>query len=580
MRRVITVLTALLLVVGIAVVLVRRDDDGGGLQARRPGPTTPAPSTTPSRTPGATATASPTGTPRPTPVGKGPRDREYDVVLAEGVTVGDGAWAIAAAGGEITREEPKVGVVTVRAGKDFVSRARKDGRIYGVVTNRAVGLPPAPEPERNPAGGQGTRRTDAGNDPLADLQWDMGVIKAPEAHKSELGDPRVLVAVIDTGVDKTHPDLVKAYDSKLSRNFVIDYPGADGRCETANCVDPVGVDEGGHGTHVAGTIVAAADRFGMRGVAPGVRLVDLRAGQDSGLFFLMPTVKALVYAGDIGVDVANLSYFVDPWLWNCPDSPDDSAADRYEQRALIEGVRRAVDYAHGKGVTMLAAAGNEAVDLDNPRIDVISPDFPDGAARRRRVSDDCHVLPTTLPHVLRVSSLARDNIKADYSDYGLQSITVTAPGGSASLANGEGGDPGYQTLSTYPEALLRAEGEVDEDGRPRTPAVVQYCAASGCGYYRYLVGTSMASPHAAGVAALIVSRFGTADPDHKGQLRMDPVQVERVLTESATPMRCPEPATVRYPRRPPEYAATCTQGGGRTSFYGAGLVNAQAALAS
>ena len=564
--------TAFLVVVGVgvAVARLRRDDPPRALPSASPSAAT---------TPSASASSTPTPRPKPTPVGKGPRDREYDVVFAEGVTVEDAAFAVAEAGGEILRDVAKLGVATVRAGRDFVARARTDTRIHGVVTNRAVGLPPAPDPEGGPAGrGWNTTRTDSGNDPLADLQWDMDMINAPRARRVESGDPRVLVAVIDTGVDRTHPDLVKAYDVELSRNFVTDYPGADGPCEEADCTDPVGIDEAGHGTHVAGTIVAAADGFGMAGIAPGVRLVDLRAGQDSGLFFLLPTVRALVYAADIGVDVANMSYFVDPWLFNCPNGPDDSPTERYEQRALIEGVRRAVEYAHSKGVTLVAAAGNEHLDLDEPRVDVISPDFPQGAARTRRVDRSCEVLPTTLDHVLEVSALARDRVKADYSDYGLDHIALTAPGGSGSLSDGREGGTELRTLSTYPEALLREQGEIDAEGRPASSNVVRYCSDDTCGYYTFLTGTSMASPHVAGVAALVVSKYGRPDPARPGTLRMDPAAVARVLTRTAMEMRCPDPPRVTYPARSREYAATCRTRGARTSFYGAGMVDALAAV--
>ena len=571
MRRSTTIalFTALVLLVGVVVAVARlRDDD----------PPSALPTPLPSVTATVTPSATPSATVKPTPVGKGPRDREYDVVFAVGVTPDDAAFAVAEAGGEILRDVPAVGVASVRGGRDFVARARKDKRFYGVATNPAVGLPPAEEPRPTPPTGSGPRRTNTGSEPLSDLQWDMDLIHAPQARDEQPGRAGVLVAVIDTGVDASHPDLAKAYDKALSRNFVIDYPGADGPCEVKTCVDPVGTDGAGHGTHVAGTMVAAVDGFGMAGIAPGVRLVDLRAGQDSGLFFLVPTVLALVYAGDIGVDVANLSYFVDPWLFNCPNGRDDSAVERYEQRALIEGVRRAVDYAHGKGVTLVAAAGNEHLDLERPVTDVISPDFPDGAARTRRVDASCEVLPTTLDHVVRVSSLARDAIKADYSDYGLGSITVTAPGGSTQLANGDGGSVGNYTLSTYPKALLRAEGEIDSRGRPRTPLVVQYCKGSTCGYYRYLLGTSMASPHAAGVAALIVSAYGKADPAHAGTLTMDPARVAKVLIDTATPKACPSPARVVYARRPADYTATCKGAAARNSFYGDGVVDALRAV--
>ena len=118
------------------------------------------------------------------------------------------------------------------------------------------------------------------------------------------------------------------------------------------------MDENGHGTHVAGTVAAAANGLGIAGVAPNVTLVNLRAGQDSGFFFLQPSVDALTYAGDHGIDVVNMSYFVDPWLFNCKANPADSPAEQLEQRTIIEAMQRALKYAHRHGVTLIAAAGN------------------------------------------------------------------------------------------------------------------------------------------------------------------------------------------------------------------------------
>ena len=77
----------------------------------------------------------------------------------------------------------------------------------------------------------------------------------------------------------------------------------------------------------------------MAGVAPKVDLVNIRAGQDSGFFLLQPSVDALTYAGDAGIDVVNMSYFIDPWLFNCRANPADSPAEQQEQRTIIEATR-------------------------------------------------------------------------------------------------------------------------------------------------------------------------------------------------------------------------------------------------
>ncbi len=225
-----------------------------------------------------------------------------------------------------------------------------------------------------------------GPEPLAGLQWDMQMIHATTdgSYKKERGSRKVRVGIIDTGVDGSHPDIAPNFNRPLSRNFTVDIPLIDGDCAVEpdhSCNDPNDVDENGHGTHVASTIGSPINGLGMAGVAPDVTLVNLRAGQDSGFFFLQPSVDALTYAGDNGVDVVNMSYFIDPWLFNCRANAADSPAEQLEQRTIIEGTQRALDYAHLHGVTLIAAAGNEHTNLAQVSTDSTSPDFPPGTSR-------------------------------------------------------------------------------------------------------------------------------------------------------------------------------------------------------
>src|SRR5262249_47112882 len=140
-------------------------------------------------------------------------------------------------------------------------------------------------------------------DPLSGLQWDMRAMHATTAgsYQVQQGTKDVRVGIIDTGVDGSHPDIAPNFDRGLSRHFTVADPVIDGPCDTdpdGSCTDPADVDEDGHGTHVAGTIGAPLNGLGMAGVAPRVDLVNLRAGQDSGYFFVQPVVDALTYAGD------------------------------------------------------------------------------------------------------------------------------------------------------------------------------------------------------------------------------------------------------------------------------------------
>ena len=263
-------------------------------------------------------------------------------------------------------------------------------------------------PTRN-AGATATVRRRAGAiapEPLASRQWNMAQIHAtPEgSYAKELGDKGVLVGILDSGIDGSHPDLAPNFDRADSRNFVTDIPLIDGACEVPSCVDPVDVDDNGHGTHVAGIVGASLNGLGVAGVAPNVTLVNIRVGQDGGYIFLQPTVDELTYAGDLGVDVVNMSFYIDPWLYNCSANPADTPAQQLEQRTVVEATNRALHYAKSHGVTLLGSLGNEHTDLDNPTSDATSPDYPPGTNHPRVVDNSCLDMPVEGKGVLGVSA--------------------------------------------------------------------------------------------------------------------------------------------------------------------------------
>lgn len=411
---------------------------------------------------------------------------------------------------------PEIGVaVATSADRAFADRIGRD-RAYSAAAEALAGGAIPARSGRGFALGQlvGSRTSRLADIAPADRsveQWDMAIIGAPGARSVQPGDRRVVVGVLDSGVDPAHPDLAAAIDRSRSAGCLT---GAPDRAPDSWV--PTG---SAHGTHVAGTIAAADDGKGITGVAPGVRIASVKVVDDDGFIYPEYAVCGFMWAARQGMEVVNNSYFVDPWLFTCTSEPGQAVAH--------EAVRRAVEFATGRGVLPVAAAGNERLDLSDPTEDVRSPDNA-ADPQPRPIDDDCDVLPAELPGVTAVSAVGAHRAKAGYSSYGLGAIDVTAPGGDPGQVSAV--SPSGCVLSTVP------------------------------GGYGYTCGTSMASPHAAGVAALLASTHPGADAD----------ELATLLTTQADPIACP---TV-YPDEPD---SEC-EAGVPNGFFGHGLVDALEAV--
>ncbi|MGW1120848.1 S8 family serine peptidase [Streptomyces tanashiensis] len=327
------------------------------------------------------------------------------------------------------------------------------------------------------------------------VRSDMTQIKADQAWAVNPGSASVKVGILDTGVDDQHQDLAPNFNAADSVSCA--YGKTDTRAGAWRDVDQ-------HGTHVAGTVAAAKNGKGAIGVAPGVKISSVRIAEPgSTLFFAENTVCGLVWAGDHGFKVTNNSYYTDPWQFNCPNNLD--------QAAILEGVGRAQAYAEGKGSLQVAAAGNSNVDLANKTTDTSSPN--DSTPVTRTITNDCLDIPAELPGVVTVAANGTSGTsKASFSNFGRDVIEVSAPGESV--------------YSTVPG-----------------------------GKYSSLSGTSMASPHVAGVAALLAS----ANPSYT------PADIRAKLGEQATDLACPSDAR-------------CTGTTAKNSFFGEGRVDALKAV--
>lgn len=384
----------------------------------------------------------------------------------------------------------------------------------------------------------------ASSDALSACQWDMLAIDAPVAGATGRG---VRVGVIDGGVDLTHPDLVANLDVAASCSFIFDWTPTADPSEIANgdCTNKAAVqDLQGHGTHVATTIAAPINGIGIVGVAPEATIVGLKACTIAGFCFADSVAAALRYAGDIRLDVVNLSLFADPYLYYC--------ASEAEQRAIWQDLANAARYAMQRGVVVVAAAGNESQDLGHPVTDEISPDWPPDTAEVREITNNCRVSPAEIPGVVTVSATGVTRL-ASYSNTG-NGIDVAAPGG----------DAGQTPPTTIGRGrILAGWSGTDATGTWEALFSLNRGVVSGGGRYVWISGTSMASPHVAGVAALVKQMHPSWGSG----------AVAAALRRTATPFACPAEWPVIDERQ-------CTGDSTSTSFYGAGLVNAAGAAGS
>ncbi|MFF0451050.1 S8 family serine peptidase [Streptomyces sp. NPDC004609] len=435
--------------------------------------------------------------------------------------------AIAAAGGSVVVSYDRIGVIVVHSqNPDF---ARTIRAVEGVESAGATRTAPLAAATDTSAGAErpltaeeakdATAVADSGQDPLEPLQWSLPAIKADRAHERTLGSKNVTVAVIDTGVDDTHPDLAPNFDERASVNCV------GGKPDTTPGSWRPGPHESDHGTHVAGTIAAARNGIGVTGVAPGVKVSGIKVSTTDGLFYTEAVVCGFVWAAERGVEVTNNSYYVDPWLFNCTNDPD--------QAALVEAVTRATRYAERKGAVNVAAAGNSRMDLAAEALtDTTSPN--DTTPVDRIVDPaECFDIPTQLPGVVTTSSLGAKGLKSSFSNYGDGVVDISAPGGDSTR---------YQA----PDAPAT-------DGR--------ILSTLPNGRYGYKAGTSMASPHVAGVVALIKSKHPYAPP----------AAVKALLYGQADDTACTDPYDINNDG---VVDAVCEGDKRKNAFYGEGVADA------
>ena len=434
------------------------------------------------------------------------------IVFAGGKTLPANLDAkVRAAGGVITGRADAIGVAFVSSGDPDFAHALKGVQVVPDALVEAQPTTHAAFTDAIPAG--------AGDDePLFPLQWGMRAIHAPEAWDDGSFGEGVVVAVLDEGFDLSHPDLEYApgevsfacwqapqglpgpvvlsgppYCEDVEYGTGFDFgPGAYG---------PMG-DVFSHATHVSGIISALDNGIGVIGVAPKAHVLPVKVlSEYLGVGYTSWILQGILYAADAGVDVINMSLSGTVDLTSVPPGLRDDV-----MRDLIGVYRRAVNYAYQKGVTVVVAAGNQRNADDN-----------------RDKDGDGHrwIIPAEFENAITVSATGPYGIyddpgadvdrPASYSYIGKSLVDFAAPGG----------DFVYPGPNWFYDMVLST-------------------GAQNSWYWS--AGTSMAAPHVAGVAALIIAEHGGA---------MRPAQVEAEMRHRADDLGKP----------------------GRDDFYGLGRIS-------
>lgn len=373
--------------------------------------------------------------------------------------------------GEITRVIPEIGILIVKSSDpNFTQNVSGIADVRSVVPDLTVNWlePINVDPFANPL-------SIGSDEPYFFYQWGMDAINAPEAWNAGYYGSNVKVFILDSGIDAEHPDIAPNLNTDLSYSFV---PNEDWNIQPGFYFN--------HGTHVAGIIAAADNQRGVIGVAPKAEIVAVKVlSEYSGSGSFSGINAGIVYAANNGADVINMSLGAtlnkNGKFYDEDGNFVEKIPSKYIQE-IIHAQQRAIDYAYKNGVTIVTSAGNSAMNADG--------------------NGSTIVLPADLNNVISVSATAPLNwaldastnldLMASYSNYGNSLIDVAAPGGDF--------DSPY-SIWQYDMVLSTISGG-----------------------YSWSAGTSMASPHVAGVAALIIGKNGG---------EMNPQEVEKQLFNTA-----------------------------------------------
>ncbi|MCG6191080.1 S8 family peptidase [Maribellus maritimus] len=421
------------------------------------------------------------------------------MVISKSETLPEGLVNELASLGEIVKTIPEIGIAVIKTtAPNFKTKASKLSDVQSVVADLSLKWlePVKVFPMASPP-------SIGDDEEFFPLQWGLDAINAPEAWNAGFKGEGAKVFILDSGIDAEHPDLSPNLNTTLSKSFV---PDEDWNIQPGFYFN--------HGTHVAG-IIAAADNIatdlntGVIGVAPKAEIVAVKVLSESdGSGDFSWIIEGIVYAALQGADVINMSLGTVLNTNGFVYDEEGNLLGRYAPQSiqnLKHAMQKAIDFATRSGATIVVAAGNDYMNADG-----------NGSA---------FVLPADLNNVISVSATAPLNWAYDqttdldeiasYSNTGRSLVDISAPGGDFDSEE----DLWYYDMI--------------------------YSTISGG--WSFASGTSMASPHVAGVAALIIA---------KNQGNITPHEVEKQLLKTADNI----------------------DGNGTSDLYGKGRVNAYRAV--
>lgn len=400
------------------------------------------------------------------------------------IVLGNGAAnldaAVNAAGGVVKKRLPELSAVVAEGGTAFASSVSAKAGVTGVAPNIKIRWQPA----RKVVAEAVTEAVDPPNNPPGsidsrfNLQWGHTAVQAVAVWNAGNTGLGARVAVLDGGFSLNHPDIATQYDPTCTADMT-----GEGIAYGPNADDPTGIFA--HGMHTAGTVAAALNGIGTIGVAPGAKLCLVKVLFNAGSGSFEDVAAGIVHAADKGVDIISMS--LGAAIVKSGVAGEYTAEEANEFKNFMA---RAVAYAHQRGSLVVTSAGNEGINGDKDK--------------------NLIHLPSDTPHAMSVSATAPigwalnpngtflDNL-ASYSNHGRSVISVAGPGGDAQ----------YFDVSPTQQCTVA--------GVTRACYVFDFVFSTGAvvgtsAFYYWSAGTSMATPHVAGVAALAVSRYGKMHP--------------------------------------------------------------------